>query len=204
LSRPSTLVWSPPTPPCPSPATSARPYRRDYPTGDRAGRHGGLPSYLPWLSLHATPDTPGSRRRALSFYPPPWQPSPEEKRLGAPGALLSEGSDVTTLRLGSLALRPAGSRRLPKSLRRAASERVVALSPRAPRYRAERATARTGLSPVSHGPSSAHSPSHGSPTPFTVRHAQLRAPSRSGDRPQWTPAKGGQTGRPSGGRGAHA
>ena len=158
MSRPSTLVRSPPTPLCPSPTISAWPYRWGYPTGDRVGRHRGLPSYLPWLSLHATPDTPGSRRPPACYVATPWQPSPEEKRLGAPSALLTEGSDVTTLRLGSLALRPAGLRRLPRSLRRAASRRTVAPPPRAPRYRAEQAIARVGLSPTSHGPSSAHFP----------------------------------------------
>src|SRR5438128_1187761 len=47
----------------------------------------------------------------------------------------SEGSDVTALHVGSLALRPAGLRRLPeRSLCRAASRRRVAPPPRAPRY----------------------------------------------------------------------
>src|SRR4030095_12849053 len=41
--------------------------------------------------------------------------SPEAKRLGAPDALLAEGSDVTTLHVGSLALRPAGWRRPPRA-----------------------------------------------------------------------------------------
>ncbi len=135
------------------------PYRRAYPAGDRAGRRGGLPSYPPQLSLHATPETPGSRgpRARLLQADTPWQPSPVEKRLGAPDALLAEGSDVTTLHVGSLALRPAGLRRPPKGLCRTASRRQVAPPPRVPRYRAEQATARTGLAPASYGSSSAHS-----------------------------------------------
>lgn len=135
------------------------PYRRGYPAGDRAGRRGGLPSYPPQLSLHATPETPGSRgpRWCLLQADTPWQPSPVEKRLGAPNALLAEGSDVTTLHVGSLALRPAGLRRPPKGPCRTASRRQVAPPPRAPRYLAEQAIARAGLSPASYGSSSAHS-----------------------------------------------
>ncbi len=136
------------------------PYRRAYPAGDRAGRRGGLPSYPPQLSLHATPETPRSRgpRSRLLQADTPWQPSPVEKRLGAPDALLAEGSDVTTLHVGSLALRPAGLRRPPKGLCRTASKRQVAPPPRVPRYLAEQATARAGLSPASYGSSSAHFP----------------------------------------------
>ena len=175
LSRPSTLVRSPPTPPHPSPATSARPYRRGYPTGDRPGDMG-----VSRVTSHGCPCMPPLRRRGAGDRKPvenrsPCQPSPEEKRLGTPNAPLSEGSDVTTLQVGSLTLRPAGLRRLPKSLRRTASEQKVTLPPRVPRYRAEQATARTGLSPVSHGPSSAHSPAHGFPTSFIAAHAPGRA-----------------------------
>jgi hypothetical protein len=162
------------------------PYRRAYPAGDRAGRRGGLPSYPPQLSLHATPETPGSRgpRLCLLQADTPWQPSPVEKRLGAPDALLAEGSDVTTLHVGSLALRPAGLRRPPRSLCRTASRRQVAPPPRVPRYRAEQAIARTGLAPASYGSSSAHSPAHGSPTSFTggVRPEPARAGSAWGRR----------------------
>src|SRR6266542_6128571 len=81
----------------------------------------------------------GGPRSRLLQADTPWQPSPEEKRLGAPDALLPGGSDVTTLHVGSLALRPAGLRRLPWSLCRTASKRVIALPPRAPRYRGEQA-----------------------------------------------------------------
>jgi hypothetical protein len=150
------------------------PYRRGYPAGDQAGRRGGLPSYPPQLSLHATPETPGSRgpRWCLLQADTPWQPSPVEKRLGAPDALLAEGSDVTTLHVGSLALRPAGWRRPPRGLRRTASRRQVAPPPRVPRYRAEQAIARAGLSPASYGSSSAHS-----------RLTRLPSPSLTATRP---------------------
>ena len=149
------------------------PYRRGYPAGDQAGRRGGLPSYPPQLSLHATPETPGSRgpRWCLLQADLPWQPSPVEKRLGAPDALLAEGSDVTTLHVGSLALRPAGLRRPPRGLCRTASRRQVAPPPRVPRYLAEQAIARAGLSPASYGSSSAHS-----------RLTRLPLPSRQGMR----------------------
>jgi hypothetical protein len=160
------------------------PYRRGYPAGDQAERRGGLPSYPPQLSLHATPETPGSRgpRLCLLQADTPWQPSPEEKRLGTPDALLAEGSDVTTLHVGSLALRPAGWRRPPRGLCRTASRRQVAPPPRVPRYRAEQAIAQAGLSPASYGSSSAHSPAPGSPTSFTggVRPEPARADSAWG------------------------
>ena len=172
MSRPSTLLRSPPTPPCPSPTTSAWPYRRGYPAGEPPGDMG-----VSRVTSHGCPCMPPLRRRGAGDRTPVelgHHVSLRRKRSGSalPRAPLTEGSDVTTLHVGSLALRPAGLRRLPRSLRRTASEQMVTLPPRAPRYRAEQATARTGLSPVSHGPSSAHSLAHGFPTAFTVRHAQ--------------------------------
>jgi len=71
----------------------------------------------------------GGRARACFRRTPRGSLRRKKSGSGAPDALPQEGSDVTTLHVGSLPLRPAGLRRLPKSLCRTASRQGIAPPP---------------------------------------------------------------------------